>query len=287
MLEMKHIKVNYGNFVALDMGCDITISEHDIVGIVGSNGAGKSTLIKALTNQVAYSGEINKPNRIAVHLQENNYPTTVNCRTILEGLLQTSYRKNQRLIELVKFFNFEKNLNQKFSQLSGGQKQRLTIIMVLYQDAPLTCFDELSTGLDFETRCNLMNKIKNWYANKPAMILLITHYFDEIEKLANKLLIIDHGRVVDYGHITTLFEKYIGYSAIIVDCPEGVTVPNDYQMVRGEQGQTVIACKNKSHQQQIVNHLNQQGYTCSVTQNSINLIYLNALSGITKERLGQ
>lgn len=288
MLEMKHIKVNYGEFVALDMGRDIIVDAHDIVGIVGSNGAGKSTLIKALTNQVAYTGKIVKPGQIAVHLQENNYPAIVTCRTILEGLLQTTYKKDPKLIALVQFFDFEKNLKKKVAQLSGGQKQRLTIIMVLYQDAPLTCFDELSTGLDFETRFNLMAKIKAWYANKPAMILLITHYFDELEKLANKLLIIDQGHVVDYDLATMLFAKYVGYSAVVVDAPQlAITLPKGCDIIRGEAGQTVIGCDNQNSQQLVIAHLNQHGFTFSATRTSVTLIYLNALHQREINRLGQ
>ncbi|WP_294977089.1 ABC transporter ATP-binding protein [uncultured Leuconostoc sp.] len=285
MLEMKNVKVSYGQVVALDMACDITVSDHDIVGIVGGNGAGKSTLIKALTNQVTYSGVINKPNRIAVHLQENSYPDTVNCRSILEGLLRTNYKKDQKLLALVKFFDFGKNLTQKFSQLSGGQKQRLTIIMVLYQDAPLTCFDELSTGLDFETRNQLMQKIKTWYANKPAIVLLITHYFDELEQLANKLLIIDQGRVVDYDLMTALFQKYIGYSAVVITGEQAdVVLPSEYRVICGGSGQTAIACKNNDSQQRLVGILNAQVYQFSVTRMSVALIYLNAINNMTMKK---
>lgn len=285
MLEMKHVKVSYGQVVALDMACDITVANHDIVGIVGGNGAGKSTLIKALTNQVTYSGVINRPSRIAVHLQENNYPDTVNCRSILEGLLQTNYKKDQKLLALVKFFDFEKNLTQKFSQLSGGQKQRLTIIMVLYQDALLTCFDELSTGLDFETRNSLMQKIKTWYADKPAIVLLITHYFDELEHLANKLLIIDQGRVVDYDLMTTLFQKYIGYSAVVITGEQAdVALASECRVIRGESGQTVIACTDKNSQQHVISMLNAQSCQFSVTRMSVALIYLNAVDNRTMKK---
>lgn len=286
MLKIKNLKVNYGNFTALNIDKEIEIDEKEIIGVIGGNGAGKSTLIKALTNQVKYEGLLERPKSVAVHLQENAYPTTVNCQTILEGLLKTSYPKNTKLIELVRFFDFEKNLKKKFSQLSGGQKQRLTIIMVLYQDAELTCFDEMSTGLDFETRSQLMRKIREWYADKEATLLLITHYFDELEHLAKKLLIIDKGRLIDFGNLNALFQKYVSYSAIVVDS-EKKSDFDRYKVIEGEESKVAIACKDEDEQQAIADDLVKQGYKFMITNTNIELIYLNALaySNIAKKEV--
>lgn len=274
---IKNVKVNYGKFIALNIDEEVDIEEQDIVGVIGGNGAGKSTLIKALTNQVKYEGEIEKPQSVAVHLQENTYPTTVSCQTILEGLLKTSYKKDRKLIDLVQFFDFEKNLKKKFSQLSGGQKQRLTMIMVLYQDAALTCFDEMSTGLDFETRSQLMKKIREWYADKHATLLLITHYFDELEHLANKLLILEKGHLIAFGKLDELFKKYVGYSAIVVES-EIKSDFKDYKMIEGEVNKVTLACQNLTEQQAIADALIKQGYKLMITNTNVELIYLNALA---------
>ncbi|MDN6544615.1 ABC transporter ATP-binding protein [Lactococcus lactis] len=285
MLKIKNLKVDYGKFTALNINKEVNIEEQDIVGVIGGNGAGKSTLIKALTNQVKYEGELEKPKSVAVHLQDNAYPTTVSCQTILEGLLKTSYKKNTKLIDLVQFFDFEKNLKKKFSQLSGGQKQRLTMIMVLYQDAALTCFDEMSTGLDFETRSQLMKKIQEWYADKPATLLLITHYFDELEHLAKKLLIIEKGQLVDFGGLDDMFKKYVGYSAIVIES-EKKSDFESYKVIEGEDGKVALACQNLAEQQIIADSLVKQGYKFMITNTNVELIYLNALAqaGMTREK---
>lgn len=282
-MKIKNLKVNYGNFMALYIEQEVTIEKGDIVGIIGGNGAGKSTLVKALTNQIQYKGELDKPKSVAVHCQENAYPTTVSCQTILEGLLKTSYKKNLKLIDLVKFFDFEKNLKKKFSQMSGGQKQRLTMIMVMYQESSLTCFDEMSTGLDFETRIQLMKKIREWYSNKPSTLLLITHYFDEVEHLANKLMILEKSRMIDFGATDELFKKYIGYSAIIVDSDKNSDFEN-YKIIEGKDDKVVIACQNLIEQQAIADNLIKKGYKLMITNTSIELIYLNSMTncGIRK-----
>ena len=166
MLQIKDLQVTYKDFIAFQIQGEIKIQENDIVGIIGPNGAGKSTLIKAITNQVVYTGRIKKPKDVAVHLQENPYPTVLSCQSIMEGLLKTTLKKDKKLKDLVDFFSFQHLLKKKITQLSGGQKQRLTLIMVLYQDAPVTCFDEMTAGLDFEARSKLIEKMQEWYAEK-------------------------------------------------------------------------------------------------------------------------
>lgn len=278
MLKIKDLQVQYKDFTALNIQGEIDIQGNDIVGIIGANGAGKSTLIKALTNQVAYTGNIEKPKDVAVHLQENPYPNVLTCQTIMEGLLKTTLNKDEKLKSLVDFFNFQNMLKKKVTQLSGGQKQRLTLIMVLYQDAPLTCFDEMTAGLDFEARSRLMEKIQEWYSGKNATLLLVTHYFDEIEKLANKLLIIDKGHMIDFGSTKDLFKKYVGYSTILIEEDyEKLTLPTGIKIV-SQKGKQAFSFANKKEEEEAIKALAVLGKKFSISNNSIEIIYLNALS---------
>ena len=114
---------------------------------------------------------------------------------------------------------------------------------------------------------------------------MITHYFDELEQLANKLLIIDQGRVVDYDLMTALFQKYIGYSAVVITGEQAdVVLPSEYRVICGGSGQTAIACKNNDSQQRLVGILNAQVYQFSVTRMSVALIYLNAINNMTMKK---
>ncbi|MFT8016131.1 ATP-binding cassette domain-containing protein, partial [Salmonella enterica subsp. enterica serovar Enteritidis] len=67
----------------------------------------------------------------------------------MEGLLNTSIKKDKKLVELIDFFNFRSQLSHHFKNISGGQKQRMSLIMVLYQEPELLFLDEMTTGLDF------------------------------------------------------------------------------------------------------------------------------------------
>lgn len=173
MLTIERLKVEYPSLVALDITEPIEILPTDRIGVIGSNGAGKTTFIKACLGSTNYQGKIVfsvKPEEMAVHMQFNEYIDTVSCKTIMEAILGTNYKIDKKLQELVQFFSFEDNLKKKFKDLSGGQKQRFTLILVLMQDAPITFFDEVTTGLDFETRRALIQKILKWYENKQSAI---------------------------------------------------------------------------------------------------------------------
>lgn len=223
LVTIKNLQVQYGSQTALSIDTPIVINEGERIGIIGSNGAGKTTLVKAILGLVPYRGSIVsnlKPEDMAVHMQFNEYVNTMPVRMILETILDTSIWENKELQELIAYFEFEKCLKKRYSQLSGGQKQRFTIIMVMLSNAPLTFYDEVTSGLDFETRQRLMEKLVHWYAGKKNTLCIISHYYEELEVLADKLLILDEGKVVDYGKKDELFHKYCGNAVYIIDNTE-------------------------------------------------------------------
>ncbi|MEG1257273.1 ABC transporter ATP-binding protein [Clostridium sp.] len=220
MINIKNLEVKYGNEVALSIKSPITFEAGDRIGIIGSNGAGKTTLVKSILGLIKYNGSIHtnlKLEEMSAHMQQNDYVDTMAVKHIIEAILNTKIKNNKKLQELISFFDFEKCINKKFNTLSGGQKQRLTIILVLIQDTPLVFFDEVTSGLDFETRQQLMSKITEWYKNKNATICIVSHYYEELDQLANKILILDQGKIVDFGNKAELFEKYCGKSTITIE----------------------------------------------------------------------
>lgn len=281
MLTIQQLQVKYQDFTALKMNQDITIQPYDRVGVIGANGAGKTTLIKACLGMVSYEGSIQcsiKPEEMAVHMQHNGYVDTMSVKHIMETILQTIYQKNQQLQELVRFFQFESSLNKKYKQLSGGQKQRFTLILVLMQDAPITFFDEVTTGLDFETRQALMGKIVSWYQDKQAAILFVTHYYEELEQLTNKLLILDQGKVIDYGERQQLFEKYCGHSVIIFQSGNE-HLCEGYRMLLAPANSVAVACANKEEEQEIASRLIDAGINFKRSDHDIEILTMNAIGG--------
>lgn len=159
-----------------------------------------------------YEGTIQtelKPWQMATHMQFNEYTNNMPVKYVMEGILDTRISTNSRLQELIQYFEFEECLRKRYQHLSGGQKQRMTIIMVMMQNAPLTFYDEVTSGLDFETRQRLVDKLVSWYQNREGTVLMVSHYYEELQQFADKLLILDEGHVLDFGNKKDLLTNIV------------------------------------------------------------------------------
>lgn len=280
MITINNLEVKYGEEIALQVKTPITFEEGDRIGIIGSNGAGKSTLVKAILGLINYKGNIRtklKPTEISAHLQENNYPSTMAVKYVVEGILGMKIKNNHELNDLISFFDFENCLNKKFSELSGGQKQRLTIILVLMQNNQLVFFDEVTSGLDFETRQNLMNKIIQWYDDKKSTICIVSHYYEELDQLANKILILDKGKVVDFGYKKALFEKYCGKSIITIENNiQNKKLAENFKRILSPEHLIAIPCYTKEMELEIAKILINKNVNFKRSDNDIEIMSINA-----------
>ena len=275
MINIENLEVKYGNKQALSIE-KLNIKKGEKLGVIGSNGAGKSTLIKALLEIVNYTGDIKKDidtKDIAVHMQFNNYAETVSIKDIIELVIGDKIENNKIVQELIDFFDFKDSLNKKYNILSGGQKQRLTLILVMASNSPLTIFDEVTSGLDFETRQKLMKKLKEWYEDKDTTLILVSHYYEELENLVDKLLILDKGEVIAYGNKKDLFKKYCGNVVFIVN-----NTKNNHDLFKKEElveiskEKLAIVCSDKKEEQRVINKLIEEDMDFTRTKSDIELI---------------
>lgn len=275
MIKINNLEVKYGKNIALYIK-NLDIKKGEKVGVIGSNGAGKSTFIKALLELVDYSGEIKKDidtKDIAVHMQFNNYAETVTVKDIIELIINGKIEKNQVVKELIEFFDFSDCLNKIYKKLSGGQKQRLTLILVMASNSSLTIFDEVTSGLDFETREKLMKKLKEWYKYKDTTLILISHYYEELENLVDKLLILDNGKVVDFGNKKDLFKKYCGNVVFIINNSEfNKKLFEKEKTVEISKEKLAILIDDKKEERKIVDKLIEKDIDYTRTKNDIELV---------------
>ncbi|MGM9986100.1 MAG: ATP-binding cassette domain-containing protein [Bacillaceae bacterium] len=280
LVTIKNLHVQYGKQVALHIEKPIAFEEGERIGIIGSNGAGKSTLVKSILGLTDYKGSIHtelQPEEMAVHLQQNNYVNTMAVKHIMETLLNTKIKKNKQLQELISFFDFEECLKKKFNALSGGQKQRLTIIMVMIQDAPLTFFDEVTSGLDFETRQKLMEKLVQWYEKKKTTLCVVSHYYEELEQLVDKILILEKGKVVDFGAKEELFHTYCGNAIITVDNNEkNQQLTATFPKLKAPNHLIALSCKNREIEEEITSLLIENNVNFKRSNNDIEIMSINA-----------
>ena len=275
MIQINNLEVKYGKNIALYIK-SLDIKKGEKVGVIGSNGAGKSTFIKALLELVDYSGEIKKDidtKDIAVHMQFNNYAETVTVKDIIELIINGKIEKNQVVKELIEFFDFSDCLNKIYKKLSGGQKQRLTLILVMASNSSLTIFDEVTSGLDFETREKLMKKLKEWYKYKDTTLILVSHYYEELENLVDKLLILDNGKVVDFGNKKDLFKKYCGNVVFIINNSEfNKKLFEKEKTVEISKEKLAILIDDKKEERKIVDKLIEKDIDYTRAKNDIELV---------------
>lgn len=280
LLRIDQMKVCYGEQVALDITRPIPVMEGDRIGVIGSNGAGKSTLIRSLLGLKKYEGHVEthlKNRDMAVQMQYNNYPEGVSCKVIMERIIGGRIEENPQAENLIRYFDFEDSLRKRYSKLSGGQKQRFTVILVMLQEAPLTFYDEVTSGLDFETRNNLMVKLNEWYGKRKDALLIVSHYYEELESLANKLLILDKGRVVAFGEKETLFRRYCGRSVIVLEdnAKNRKWVEKDH-LIAAPDRYLAVSPQTEAEELALIQRLLQGNVSFRRSECDIELLYINA-----------
>lgn len=289
MISINNLEVKYGKELALLIKSPIKFESGDRIGIIGSNGAGKTTLVKAILGLIKYNGSINtkvKPEEMSAHMQFNNYVDTMAVKHIIEAILDTKIKNNKELQELIDFFDFNSCLNKRYSALSGGQKQRLTIILVLIQDAPLAFFDEVTSGLDFETRQQLMSKIEEWYRNKNTIICIVSHYYEELEKLTNKILILEKGRVVDFGDKEELFRKYCGKSIIILaNNDKNIEITKNFRKIKSPDHLIAVSCMSIEDELEVAKLLIENDISFKRSNSDIEIMSINAKNKAKSEEV--
>lgn len=281
MLTIQDLEVKYGAQTALQIREPISFERGDRIGIIGSNGAGKTTLVKALLGLTVYKGRIVTeltPEQMAAHMQMNAYVSTMPVKYIMEMVLHTRIRQDQQLQEMIRFFDFESCLSKKYTALSGGQKQKFTVILVMMQRAELTFYDEVTSGLDFETRQKLMEKLVEWYREKEDTLVVVSHYYEELEQLADKLLILDQGRLIAYGTKDELFRRYCGSAIIILENnPKNRELSAGFVPLESPGHLLALSCPDRETERRILSILLENNVNYKRSNSDIEIMSINAI----------
>ncbi|HHX02732.1 MAG TPA: ABC transporter ATP-binding protein [Tissierellia bacterium] len=288
MIHIDSLKVFYGDHLALNIQQPLSIDRGDRIGVIGANGAGKTTLLHALLGIVPSKGQVRMDvarEEIAVHLQFNEYITTTSVRYLMEAVLGTRIERHPTVMALIEFFNFKDSLKKRFNQLSGGQKQRLTLILVIAQNSPLVFFDEVTSGLDFESRQRLVELIGEHYKDKDSTLCFITHYYEELENFAEKLLLLHEGEVVDFGEKEALFHKYCGRTIFVIDRSEqNEAIVQNFRQIEAPSYRMALSAQDEEQEKQIAQTLIEHNINYKRTSSDIEIMSVNALKRWEKER---
>ncbi|HEU0169019.1 MAG TPA: ATP-binding cassette domain-containing protein [Chloroflexota bacterium] len=209
------VKTYKGGVRALD-GLDLQVQPGTVFGLLGPNGAGKSTTVKVLTTltspdsgtaRVAGFDVVRQANQVRHAIgyvpQKSSLDPDLTGREnmILQGQLYNlgGRQLKARAAELLDRFDLSAAADRLARGYSGGMQRKLEVAMGLVHHPRVLFLDEPTTGLDPEARASMWEEIDRLVADEGVTILLTTHYLEEADKLASRLAIIDHGRVVAEG----------------------------------------------------------------------------------------
>jgi len=193
--------------LALD-NVSLSLNSGEIVALLGPNGAGKSTAVRLLmglssptSGSVKIFDEDPRQNRArlrtGVMLQVGRAPEMLRVREHIE-LFRGYYPRPMPYEEIVRAAALNGIENRMFGQLSGGQKQRVLFALALAGDPDLIFLDEPTVGLDIESRRTMWAQIRS-LADRGKTVLLTTHYLEEADALAHRILVLNKGRIVCEG----------------------------------------------------------------------------------------
>lgn len=214
IIKVNNISKTFGKKKALkNISFDVDCGE--IIGIVGHNGAGKTTLINCIVDiykqdkgSIEYLFDKKAlQDHIGVQMQHSHFENKAKVMDICK-LYKDITGSDEDINELLKDFDLYKERKTYIKHLSGGNKQRLAVLLALIHHPDVIFLDELTTGLDPVARRVTWNILKKINKNKDITIILTSHYLDEIEYLANRILILNEGEMAYLGTVTDAIDKY-------------------------------------------------------------------------------
>ncbi|MFI9205580.1 ABC transporter ATP-binding protein [Streptomyces sp. NPDC053048] len=208
-------------------GIDLAVRRGEILGFLGPNGAGKSTTLRMLTTLLAPTGGtaavaghdlVRDPagvrRRTGYVAQSGGTDPAVSVREelVTQGRLYRLRRPaaEARAAELAGELGLTELLERPCGALSGGQRRRLDLAMALTHRPEVLFLDEPTTGLDPGSRADLWDLVRRIRSEWDTTVLLTTHYLDEADALADRLVVVDRGTVVAEGTPAGLKARYAG-----------------------------------------------------------------------------
>jgi lipooligosaccharide transport system ATP-binding protein len=223
MITARGLSKRFGDLTAVD-AIDFDVSRGESFGLLGPNGAGKSTTMKMISCVSKRSaGELSilgrDPDRdgpdIRAHLgvvpQTDNLDIDIKVRDNLYvygryfGLPGSFLKQKSR--DLLEFAQLTEKADAKVDTLSGGMKRRLTIARALVNEPDILMLDEPTTGLDPQARHILWDRLFR-LKEEGVTLVITTHYMDEAEQLCDRLVVMDHGKIMAEGSPAELIRSY-------------------------------------------------------------------------------
>ena len=234
VIKAEGLTKHFDGFAAVD-GFSFHVMPGECFGILGPNGAGKTSTIRMVYGFSPMTGgsldvfgmpisqqwrEIKS--RIGVCQQENNLDPDLTVQQNLEVFARyfdiPRGQARERAGKLLEFIALGHRKRAKVPELSGGMMRRLMLARSLINDPELLILDEPTTGLDPQSRHQVWERLAD-LRSEGLSVLLTTHYMDEASRLCDRLVIMDHGKLVVEGRPMDLIREHVGHDVIEVAAP--------------------------------------------------------------------
>jgi len=226
VIQVRNVRKTYRSTVAVD-DVSFDVRDGEIFGLIGPNGAGKTTTMECVQGlRTPDRGAISVlgldpfrdvyalQERIGAQLQQAQLQKRIKVWEAVHLWAALYRRKTSDGERLLEQLGLADKRNAWFMTLSGGQKQRLFIALALINDPEVVFLDELTTGLDPQSRRTIWELVRD-IRRRGKTVFLTTHLMEEAERLCDRVAIIDHGRIIDMDSPEDLVRRY---------CPERTVV---------------------------------------------------------------
>lgn len=281
IIKINNLVKSYKNKHVLK-GVNWEVNQGDVVGLLGKNGTGKSTLLKSLLNM----GEIDS-GEMSIFGEAHNQLSTLNKARIgyvpqendeiswLSVSQLISFRKqfyttwsDEKVNELVK--RWQINLSDKISELSPGQVQRVLIILALAPMPELLIFDEPAASLDPAGRRDFLKEILALVADENITVIFSTHITSDLERVANKIAILDKGGICYFEDLDVTKENVVQLMIPSKDIGTG-EIPN---LLRAKEYAHGVHCVVSQVEPKWLSNMQAQGIEINVNPMGLEDIFL-------------
>jgi ABC-2 type transport system ATP-binding protein len=227
VVEVSHVSKSFGPVKAVD-DVSFTVEKGEIFGLLGPNGAGKTTTIRLMleifkpeTGQVSILGgpiDEAKKDRIGYMPEERGLYQDIDLERVLVYLATLkdvpSDEARRRVNQYLDQFDLAAYKNKKVKDLSKGMQQKAQIIATLVHKPELVIIDEPFSGLD-PVNTQMVKNVLIDLRQQGATIIMSTHQMHQVEEMCDRILLVNHGRVVLYGALDDIRHQYSGHAVLV------------------------------------------------------------------------
>lgn len=281
LIHAQDLTHRYGQYVAVDH-INFAINAGECFGFLGPNGAGKTTTMRMIyclspvhEGSLTVFGDdvMSRPRQIKARLgvvpQEDNLDVDLTVLKNLE-LYGSYFGKSPREVtgrarELLRFMQLDEKRDAAIRQLSGGMRRRLIIARALIHQPEILVLDEPTTGLDPQARHLIWDQLEQLKQQGVTQVLT-THYMEEAAKLCDRLVIMDHAKILIEGRPADLVKEYVGFDVVEVRAQDHQLEPllADVKALGGEVEKVkehyYLFFKQAGHSDRVITRLSNQYY---------------------------